>query len=78
MFLSWGGAPVLWRSSRQPVSALNTAEAELTAAAMASQVIAGFKAFVEEWGITVPIVHLLLDNAAALAIADHGASWHTR
>ena len=34
LFMAWGRAPVLWRSSRQTVSALNTAEAELTAAAM--------------------------------------------
>ena len=78
LFLSWGRAPVLWRSSRQTVSAFNTAEAELTSAAMAWQVVAGFRAQLEEWGITIPVVHLLLDNAAALAITDHGAAWRTR
>ena len=43
LFLAWGRAPVLWRSSRQTISALNTAEAELTAAAMAWQVVDGIR-----------------------------------
>ena len=78
MFLAWAGAGVLWRSSRQTVSALNTAEAELTAAAMAWQVVEGFRTLLEEWGFGVRKVHLLLDNAAALAITENGASWRTR
>ena len=78
LFLSWAGAGVLWRSSRQTVSALDTAEAELTAAAMAWQVIEGFRMLLEEWGVCVCKVHLLLDNAAALTITENGASWRTR
>ena len=78
LFLSWAGAGVLWRSSRQTVSALNTAEAELTAAAMAWQVVEGFRMLLEEWGVRVRKVHLLLDNAAALTITENGASWRTR
>ena len=37
----------------------------------------GCRALLEEWGIRISMV-LLLDNAAALAITDHGASWRTR
>ena len=74
LFLSWAGAGVLWRSSRQTVSALNTAEAELTAAAMAWQVIEGFRMLLEEWGVCGSKAHLLLDNVAALTIAENGAS----
>ena len=78
LFLSWAGAGVLWRSSRQTVTALNTAEAELTAAAMAWQVVEGFRSLLEEWGITVRGARLLLGNTVALTITEHGASWRTR
>ena len=76
--MAWGRAPVLWRSSRQSISALNTAEAELTAAAMAWQVVSGFRALLEEWGVKIACVHLMLDNDAAITITEHGPTWRTR
>ena len=42
-FLMWAGAPLLWRSSRQTVSALSTAEAELTSAALSWQIQEGVR-----------------------------------
>ena len=42
MLMSWAGATSLWRSSRQTVSSVSTAEAELVAAALAWQILEGF------------------------------------
>ena len=78
MILSRVAAVVLWRSSRQTISALSTPEAELTAAADAWQVSEGLKILLEEWGVVVRGVRLLLDSAAALTIAENGANWRRR
>ena len=32
----------------------------------------------EEWGIQFSMVRLLLDNAAAISIAENGSTWRTR
>ena len=77
LVLVWGGSIVLWRSSRQSSSALSTAEAELTAAAMTWQITEGIRTLLEELGIK-PVVNLLVDNQAALAITEKGANWRTR
>ena len=53
ILLMWGGSIILWRSSRQAVSALCTAEAELVAAALCWQVLQGFKILLEEWGFHI-------------------------
>ena len=68
----------MWRSSRQTVSSLSTAEAELGAAALAWQIVEGIRALLEEWGIELEPIKLLLDNDAALAIAEQGSNWRTR
>ena len=60
------------------MSTLSTAEAELNAATLGWQIIAGMRLLVNELGFQVPSVHLLLNNKAALTIADCGASWRTR
>ena len=48
LFAIWGGAPLLCRSSRQTVSALSTAEAELIAAALTWQIMERLKLLLEE------------------------------
>ena len=78
LFVIWEGAPLLYRSSRQTVSALSTAEAELIAAALTWQIMEGLRLLLEEWGILMKAVTLLVDNTAALAIAEHGSTWRTR
>ena len=78
LFLMWADAPLLWRSSRQTVSALSTAEAELCAAALAWEIAEGIRALLEELGIRLEPIRLLLDNDAALAIAEQGSNWRTR
>ena len=70
----WGGSLITWRSSRAALSALSTAEAELCAAALAWEISEGARALLEELGIRLDPIKLLLDNDAALAIAGQGSS----
>ena len=74
----WGGSTILWRSSRQTVSALCTAEAELVAASLCWQVIQGMRILLEEWGLVFSHVTIMVDNTAAITIAENGSSWRTR
>ena len=78
MIISWGGSIIVWRLSRQTVSALSTAEAELNAATLAWQVIEGVRLLINDFGFQVVCVRLLIDNKAALTIAECGATWRTR
>ena len=78
LLLMWGGAILLWRSSRQTVPALSTAEAELIAASMAWQVVQGVRILLEEWGCRFEHVCIKVDNTAAITIATDGANWRTR
>ena len=78
MLLMWGGAILLWRSSRQSVPALSTAEAELIAASMTWQVIQGVRILLEEWGCRFEYVRIKADNTAAITIATDGSNWRTR
>ena len=41
LVITWGGSIITWRSSRQSVSTMSTAEAELNAAALAWQIVEG-------------------------------------
>ena len=74
LLLMWGGAILLWRSSRQTVPALSTAEAELIAASMAWQVVQGVRILLEEWGCRFEHVCIKVDNTAAITIATDGAN----
>ena len=68
----------MWRSSRQTVSALSTAEAELIAAILGWQIIEGLRLLLADFGIQLPDVKVLIDNQAALTITKCGANWRTR
>ena len=78
MILLWGGAMLLWRSGRQTVPALSTAEAELIACSMTWAVMAGIRILLEEWDIKFRILTIQVDNTAALTIAADGGNWRTR
>ena len=78
ILVMWGGCTILWRSSRQTVSALCTAEAELVAAALCFQVVQGLKILLQEWGLIFDCSVIKVDNTAAIVIAENGGSWRTR
>ena len=78
LIITWGGSIISWRSSKQSVSALSTAEAGLYAASLGWQVVEGTRHLVTDLGIQVPHVQLFIDNKAAITIAGCGANWRTR
>ena len=41
LIVSWGGSIIVWRSSRQTVATLSTAEAEINAATLGWQIVGG-------------------------------------
>ena len=74
----WGGSTTVWRSSRQTVSTLSTAEAELISATLVWQIVEGLRYLLSDFGIEIPKVKVMIDNQAALTIAMCGANRHTR
>jgi len=78
LIVSWGGSIIVWRSTRQSVSALNTAEAELNAASLGWQIVAGLRMLMSDFGVEIPTVSVMIDNTAALSIINCGGNWRTR
>jgi len=78
LIITWGGSIIVWRSSKQTISTLSTAEAELNAAALAWQIVEGLRLLLEDLGILLPSVHVMIDNQAAITIAENGPNWRTR
>ena len=78
LIVVWGGSLIVWRSSRQSVSALHTAEAELNAATLGWQIVEGLRILIDDFGINLPRIQVLIDNQAALTITKCGANWRTR
>ena len=78
VLISWCGAVVMARSSRQTNSALSTCESEVAAAAQAFVCVEGLSCLLREWGITLDPPVLLVDNKSALTICELGGSWRTR
>ena len=69
---------MVWRSSKQTVSALSTAEAEIGAAALGWCIMEGLRQLLQDLGVTIDCAKLLIDNKAAIAITECGANWRTR
>ena len=78
LIIVWGGSIIVWRSSRQTVSTLSTAEAELYSATLGWQIVEGLRLLLRDFGIDIPKVKVLIDNQAALTITKCGANWKTR
>ncbi len=78
LIVSWGGSIITWRSSRQTVSTLCTAEAELNGATLGWQIVEGLRLLIQDLGYILPSISVLVDNQAALTIAKCGATWRTR
>jgi hypothetical protein len=78
VLIVWAGGVVLWRSSRQPCASLSTCEAEVSAAALAFQIVEGLRSLLEEWGVRVRAPLLLVDNKSAISVVEQGGTWRTR
>ncbi|CAE7229590.1 GIP, partial [Symbiodinium sp. CCMP2456] len=74
----YGGTPILWRSSRQPTTALSTAEAELTAILEGSVALLGVEAMLLDIAESVDDKVVGSDSMSALCISSGTGSWRTR
>eukprot|EP00439_Symbiodinium_sp_Y106_P079760 s160_g18.t1 len=73
-----GSAPIMWRSSRQPVVTLSTAEAELASSVEGALALLSMRALFDDIGVKIDKGILKLDSQAALAIQGGSSSWRTR
>ncbi|CAE7498469.1 GIP [Symbiodinium sp. CCMP2456] len=71
----YGGTPILWRSSRQPTTALSTAEAELTAILEGSVALLGVEAMLLDIAESVDDKVVGSDSMSALCISSGTGSW---
>ena len=78
VLISWAGAVVLARSSRQTNSAMSTCESEVAAAAQSFVCCEGLRCLLEEWELELLPPILLVDNKSALTVLELGGSWRTR
>ena len=75
----WKGSTILWEATRQPFTALSTAEAELIGMIHAAQVGECVGPIIEELVQEDIVMSLLGDNSAALASYEQGSgTWRNR
>ena len=72
------GAPILWRSGRQTIMSLSTAEAELNAMLEGGVALLSTKALLMDMGIYFTEKSLISDSTSALSISEGSCSWRTR
>ena len=76
--VTYGGVPLAWRSSRQSMITLSTAEAELLALLDGAVAVKGLEAILQDAGEKVEWRRLASDSTSALSISAGGSSWRTR
>ena len=76
----WLGAPVCWRSARQPFTCLSTAECELLAATEGLVMARSVESVLYQMKKDVGKIYLQVDNQAAVSLCKPSASssWRTR
>ena len=75
----YGTCPLSWRSSRQPLVALSTAETELMEGVEGAAMAYSTKCFLEELLDEELKIHLHIDNSAAISLMTTASgSWRTR
>ncbi|OLP87747.1 Retrovirus-related Pol polyprotein from transposon TNT 1-94 [Symbiodinium microadriaticum] len=76
--VTYAGAPIMWRSGRQQMITLSTAEAELLAVIDGAIATKGIESLLGDMGIFVEEKKIASDSMAALAITGGSSSWRTR
>ena len=76
--VTFGGVPVSWRSSRQSMITLSTAEAELLAMLDGAVATKGIEAILADVGVQARSRTIASDSMAALSITSGSSSWRTR
>ncbi|CAE7814357.1 unnamed protein product [Symbiodinium microadriaticum] len=74
----YNSMPVLWRSSRQPMTTLSTAESELLAMTEGTIAMKGVECLLSDVKEEVEDREIASDSLAALAISAGSSSWRTR
>ena len=72
------GAPLAWRSSRQTMVSLSTAEAELTAMLEGAVAFLGTEALLRDLSYEPQQKAIFVDSTSALALSEGSGSWRTR
>ena len=75
--VTYAGAPIMWRSGRQQMITLSTAEAELLAVIDGAIATKGIESLLGDMGIFVEEKKIASDSMAALAITGGSSSWRT-
>ena len=78
ILVQYMGRNILWKSKRQSIVCLSTAEAELVAACEGVMLGQSTEALVKELTIIDEPMQLLVDNLAAIIISEGGGSGRTR
>ena len=74
----WGGSAIVWRSGRQSVISLSTAESELIALLDGAVATLGVEALLQDVGVVVASRTIYTDSTSALAISSGTGGWRTR
>jgi len=72
------GSCVAWRSVKQSIVALSTAEAEYVAMSDCVRALARARNLLMQIGITVPVAQVWEDNQPAITWADHGGGMRSK
>ncbi|CAE7271935.1 unnamed protein product, partial [Symbiodinium sp. CCMP2456] len=76
--VTYGGVPIVWRSGRQQMITLSTAEAELLSMIDGAIAMKGVEALLLDIGEVVEGKEIASDSMAALSISSGSSSWRTR
>ena len=78
ILVQYRGKNVLWKSQRQTIVCLSTAEAELVGACEGVVLGQSLRALLREFDVVLGPMRLLVDNIAAIVLAEGGGSTRTR
>eukprot|EP00439_Symbiodinium_sp_Y106_P026580 s3624_g3.t1 len=76
--VTYGGVPIVWRSGRQTMITLSTAESELLSLLDGAVATKGVEAILADIGEVVEDRELASDSTSALSISSGSSSWRTR
>ena len=76
--VEFASVPVVWRSGRQGLITLSTAESELLAMTDGAIALKGVECLLADLGIQIEAKEIASDSLAALGISSGASSWRTR
>ena len=76
--VEFSSVPVVWRSGRQALITLSTAESELLAMTDGAIALKGVECLLADLGFQIGAREIASDSLAALGISSGASSWRTR